>query len=223
MIRRLPAGVEFLFVVTWAFGLPIFSSILSIGADPSRSTFDDSALYSIVFIELLQFGLLAWFLRVRGWTLEKFGLRVTWRGTAGGILLALVTEGVLIGAQYGLQLLAPHWMAEVVARYPPVSPDVSMHLVFSASVINGIYEELFVAGYIVTALTAARGTWLAINVSTVVRLLYHLYQGPMGVLTIVPMGFAWAYIYTRKRALWPLMLAHILIDIAGLVVGAIGR
>ena len=31
MMRRLPAGVEFLIVVTWAFGLPIFSSIMSIG------------------------------------------------------------------------------------------------------------------------------------------------------------------------------------------------
>ena len=29
-IRRLPPGVEFLIVVSWAFGMPIFSSILSI-------------------------------------------------------------------------------------------------------------------------------------------------------------------------------------------------
>ncbi len=27
------------------------------------------------------------------------------------------------------------------------------------------------------------GMWMAINVSVVVRLLYHLYQGPIGVLT----------------------------------------
>ena len=33
-IRRLPPGIEFLIVVSWAFGMPIFSSILAIlGSD----------------------------------------------------------------------------------------------------------------------------------------------------------------------------------------------
>ena len=32
MIKRLPPRLEFLIVIMWAFGLPIFSSILSIGA-----------------------------------------------------------------------------------------------------------------------------------------------------------------------------------------------
>ena len=36
-IRRLPAGVEFLVVVTWAFGLPIFASIMALGT-PGDST-----------------------------------------------------------------------------------------------------------------------------------------------------------------------------------------
>ena len=34
-IRRLPVGVEFLVVVTWAFGLPIFASIMSLSAPGS--------------------------------------------------------------------------------------------------------------------------------------------------------------------------------------------
>ena len=85
-----------------------------------------------------------------------------------------------------------------------------MQLVFLVSVVNGIFEELFVAGYIITALREARGMWIAINVSTVVRLLYHLYQGPLGVLTIVPMGLLYGYVYARTRQLWPLIVAHVL-------------
>jgi membrane protease YdiL (CAAX protease family) len=82
--------------------------------------------------------------------------------------------------------------------------------------VNGIFEELFVAGYIITAITPRRGMWTAINVSVVVRLLYHLYQGPIGVLTIVPMGLLYGYLYSRTRQLWPLIVAHVLLDIVAL-------
>ena len=91
-----------------------------------------------------------------------------------------------------------------------------MQLVFLTSTVNGIFEELFVAGYIITVLKDARGTWTAINASTMVRLLYHLYQGPIGVVTIVPMGLLFGYTYVRRRQLWPLIFAHVLIDIIGL-------
>ena len=36
--------------------------------------------------------------------------------------------------------------------YPTADPKVSMQLVFFASTVNGIFEELFVVGYIITAL-----------------------------------------------------------------------
>ncbi len=56
------------------------------------------------------------------------------------------------------------------------------------------------------------------NVSMGIRLLYHLYQGPMGIITIVPLGLLYGFVYVRTRQLWPLILAHMLIDIAGLAV-----
>jgi len=96
-----------------------------------------------------------------------------------------------------------------------------MQLVFLTSTVNGIFEELFVAGYIITVLRERRGVWTAINVSTVVRVLYHLYQGPIGLLIILPMGLLFGYAYARTRQLWPLIFAHVLIDIIGL--SALGR
>jgi len=50
----------------------------------------------------------------------------------------------------------------------------------------------------------------------VVRLLYHLYQGPIGVLTAVPMGLLYGYIYSRTRQLWPMIVAHVLLIIVSL-------
>jgi membrane protease YdiL (CAAX protease family) len=225
-IRRLPAGIEFLVVVSWAFGLPIFTSIMSLGAGGHAATggalvFNNSALLNILVFELIQSAFLVWFLRVRGWTLEKFGLSMTWRGTGMGWLLLLATYLLAMGAQFLAQSSLPAVMQAAARSYPAADPRVSMELVFLTSTVNGIFEELFVVGYIITALAATRGVWTAINVSTVVRLLYHLYQGPIGIVTIVPMGLLYGYVYARTRQLWPLILAHVLLDVVGL--SALGR
>jgi membrane protease YdiL (CAAX protease family) len=227
-IRRLPPGVEFLVVVSWAFGLPIFASIMSLGTDGESGSptggalvFNNLALLNILVFELIQSAFLIWFLRVRGWTLEKFGLSITWRGTGIGWLLLVGTYVLTIGAQALAQWIMPLEMQVAGQQYPTADARVSMQLVFLTSTVNGIFEELFVAGYIITALRDTRGLWTAVNVSTVVRLLYHLYQGPIGVITIVPMGLLYGFVYGRTRQLWPLILAHVLIDIIGL--SALGR
>jgi membrane protease YdiL (CAAX protease family) len=135
--------------------------------------------------------------------------------------LLLGTYLLAMGAQSLAEWIMPVQMRVASQMYPTADPRVSMELVFLVSTVNGIFEELFVAGYIITALKDARGMWIAINVSMVVRLLYHLYQGPIGVLTIVPMGLLYGYVYARTRQLWPLIFAHVLIDIIGL--SALGR
>jgi len=223
-IRRLPAGVEFLIVISWAFGLPIFHSILSIGqADVPGEQFTNAGLIAILIVELMQSLFLIWFLRIRGWTLEKLGLGVTFRGTAYGIGLIVVTFAMLWAVQHLAQWAMPIDMEAAEARYPTASPNLSMHLVFLVSTVNGIFEEVFVAGYIITALAPVRGMWTGINVSTGVRLLYHLYQGPLGILSVVPVGLLFGYVYARSRQLWPLILAHIVIDIIGLTSGGSGN
>ena len=105
-IRRLPPGVEFLVVVSFAFGLPIFTSIVSLGTGGRAATggalvYDDAALLNILVFELLQSAFLVWFLRVRGWTLAKFGLSINWRGAGMGWLL-LVADVRLLSAYYVL-------------------------------------------------------------------------------------------------------------------------
>src|ERR1043165_5961718 len=95
MIRRLPASLEFLIVIVWAFGQFIFASILSIGA--TRATaYTNEALASLVVAEVLQFAFIAWFLRVRGWSLGKVGLKVTLRSTGLGLGLAVATHAVFV-------------------------------------------------------------------------------------------------------------------------------
>ena len=88
------------------------------------------------------------------------------------VLLGSFAILMLIVVMKLAELVSPLDMQAAVARYPAPAPDLNMQLVFLVSVVNGIFEELFVAGYIITTLTARRGMWMAINVSVVVRLLY---------------------------------------------------
>ena len=218
VIRQLPPGVEFLVVIMWAFGLPIFSSILSLGQPQGAAVFTDAALIGTVVFELLVAAGLLWFLRVREWTLEKVGLRVDLRGTLWGIALLIAYYALTILFQLAAQAL-PIDSNSMIAQTPKTDGRLSMEIVFAVSVVNGVFEEVFVAGYAITALQQARGMWTAINVSTAVRVLYHLYQGPIAFLTIAPLGLLFGYVYARTRQLWPLIVAHVLLDIVGLLYG----
>jgi membrane protease YdiL (CAAX protease family) len=220
-IRGLPLGVEFIVVVTWAFGLPIFSSIMSLDvADGTPApVFNNAVLLATIIFEVVQLGFLSWFLRIRGWTLEKFGLAFSWRATVVGLVLFGVTWAIALGAQEAAQFVFDYDQQKLLARMPKIDPELSMELVFMVSVVNGLFEELFVAGYIITSLTERRGTWVAINTSVAVRLLYHLSQGPIGIMTAVPMGLLYGYVYSRTRQLWPLVLAHMLMDLIPLALG----
>ncbi len=218
VIRQLPPAVEFLVVIMWAFGLPIFTSILSIGQPQGAAVFSDAALIGTVVFELLVAAALIWFLRVRDWTLEKVGLRVDGRGTLWGIALLAGYYALIIVVQLAAHLL-PIDMKSIAGQVPRTDGHLSMEIVFFVSVVNGVFEEVFVAGYAITTLQKARGLWTAINVSTAVRVMYHLYQGPFAFLTIAPMGLLFGYVYARTRQLWPLIVAHVLLDLIGLSFG----
>ena len=57
------------------------------------------------------------------------------------------------------------------------------------------------------------------SVSAFVRLLYHTYQGPLAIVTILPLGLIFAAVYLKWRNLWPLVLAHTAFNVAGWATG----
>ena len=67
-------------------------------------------------------------------------------------------------------------------------------------------------GYVIIALRKTRSTSFAINVSIAIRLAYHLYQGSISLINIIPMGIIYAYWFARTGRLWPLVIAHGIFD-----------
>jgi membrane protease YdiL (CAAX protease family) len=79
-----------------------------------------------------------------------------------------------------------------------------------------LFEELFLTGYLLRALIRF-GASIAIGVPVLVRALCHLYQGPLGTMSVIGAGVVLGAYYWRKRQLWPVVFAHIFADIAGFI------
>jgi uncharacterized protein len=219
-LHRLSPAQEFVVVMGIAFGWFSLSSLLgfteffsnAIPTDPLATEPED--LYRIMVYEAVALLLIAILLRVRHWQLWQFNLQITWRTTLAGLGLA---GADLLLYFLALTLVFEPFFPASTALYPDevsASLDVTTTAVFS--LLNGFYEEVLVVGYVYLALAARQGFGFALFVSLTIRLLYHLYQGPIALVSVIPMGGLFFYIYARYRRLWPLVLAHSLLDFIGL-------
>lgn len=87
-----------------------------------------------------------------------------------------------------------------------------------AAFMNGALEEVVMVGYLFTRWR--QSGWdprVVVVVSALVRGTYHLYQGFGGFLSNLVFGLLLGGLYLRTRRLWPLVIAHTLIDIVAFV------
>jgi membrane protease YdiL (CAAX protease family) len=80
------------------------------------------------------------------------------------------------------------------------------------SIFNAVFEELL---WLAIGLVAFRrlGLPLAGAISVGLRVFAHAYQGPLALVTIVPIGIVFTAYYIRTRRLWPVVVAHAFQDI----------
>ena len=82
-----------------------------------------------------------------------------------------------------------------------------------AAFANGWAEEVIVVAFLLTRLRQLRvNPVAALLVSSLLRGAYHLYQGFSAGLGNVVMGLVFAYVWRRTGRLWPLIIAHGVID-----------
>ncbi len=79
---------------------------------------------------------------------------------------------------------------------------------------NGVLEEVIVVGYLLTRLPQVGwGVAAAVTFSALLRGTYHLYQGFGGFVGNAIMGVIFALFYLRFKRLWPLIIAHTVLDV----------
>jgi membrane protease YdiL (CAAX protease family) len=208
---------EFGLVICTAFGWYILSSVFSLifsltqtAVESSGSAYGDSHLLGVVLYEALITPALLAMLYARGWRVADLRLGVSAGATVLGIgicLAAYLVDGVI---DAGLRLVFPFMQsdAEGIAR----SAGPALVSVVLLSIVNPVFEEVFVAGYVIEALRQRFGVTTAINVSVVIRASYHLYQGVPAFPFHAAYGLLQGYAFVRYGRLWPLIVSHALLD-----------
>jgi len=218
-VQALSGRAEFLIVVLGSIGVSLLSNLavlLSPEVASDVQPFNNDSLIGTLMYEIFVLAWLGAFLRMRGWSRERLGLSADARDTAIGILLALVIfclgwiTDLIVGD------LAPG-VLEAATRFEKVTGPLDLRAVTLVSLVNPVFEELFICAYVISALKDKRGAAFAVNVSAALRVACHLYQGVYGVLTIGPVALLFGYWYLRSGRIWPLLVAHALLDFIALV------
>jgi membrane protease YdiL (CAAX protease family) len=219
LARERFSAIEFLIVIGAAFGYAIFGSLdavltgRTVGATASARDFGDAHVAWTLTFELIVTPFLFGVLYVGGWRLRDLQIRPSVGGTVTGVVIfAGMWIGFALFSVVARALLPALQSAyEVWEAYRPSAPPTLLG-VLVLSIINPLFEEIFVCGYVIEALRGRFGTTTAINVSVVIRATYHLYQGIAWQPYHIAYGLVQAYVYARYGRLWPLIVSHALLD-----------
>ena len=220
--------IEIAVVLAVTFGLSAYTAFLNlieavllglagqrVALNPRRSPFDliDLGLNLAVVFQLVAWGLLAVYLLWRtGFGPAQIGLgKVRWRADVlGGLGLA-----ALIGVP-GLGLYAAARALGLSAHVEPAELYDTwwrIPVLVITAFANGWAEEVIVVAFLLTRLRQLRvNPVAAMLTSSLLRGAYHLYQGFSAGLGNVVMGLIFAYVWRRTGRLWPLIIAHGIID-----------
>ncbi|GAA2182957.1 type II CAAX endopeptidase family protein [Brooklawnia cerclae] len=135
-----------------------------------------------------------------------------------------VAWGVGLAAAIGIPGLAFYLFARSIGINTNVVPanltevwwTIPMYCL--AAFMNGVLEEVVMIGYLFARWKQCG--WRIesiIVVSALVRGSYHLYQGFGGFIGNLVMGLAMGWFYKKTGRLWPLIIAHTLLDVAAFV------
>ena len=153
----------------------------------------------------------------RGQPLRRLGLQ---RGRP--------TRDVLTGAALALAIGIPGLGVYHLGRTLGLNADVvlvpeqvywwTIPILLLSAVENALVEEVIAVGYLMTRLRDLRWSpWAAIAASAALRGTYHLYQGFGQALGNAVMGAVFTWWFQRNGRLWPLLVAHTLLDVVAFV------
>jgi membrane protease YdiL (CAAX protease family) len=142
--------------------------------------------------------------RIRGWSFASFGFQISWKLTGLGVLLFVPTKLIFVLRN---MIVGPNASGLLAGQ-------IALPIDIISSLITGIFEELMEVGYIIKV-TEKYGMWTAVFISALIRTVLHAYQGAAGMACVFVIGVTFGLVYWKLRQLWPLIVAHILIDIIG--------
>lgn len=207
--RQLQVWPDLAVVWMLALAVPTISSAAHLLAGGGDIELTDRSLYHTVVFELLSLGAVAAYLKWRGRLRDLISFKMSVLGTALGLLLLIGSYWLTDMAAWGTILACGN--PKIFSGFKFIEHGSHM-AVLTLCLVNPIFEELVVTGCVMGILER-HGASVAIATSTFLRLAYHTYQGPISAVSILPTGLLFASFFWLKRDLWPLIVAHMFLDL----------
>jgi uncharacterized protein len=182
-------------VSTICFGMSIAFSIQAVLAGFPEAKFTESSNTWMIAVEaVVSLAALA-YLYIRGFDVSS-----------------LQPSPTIFGSLVGIGLFFLAWFVGNIAVAPFVNANkpqmaefsfagVSLASTIIFAMVNGTFEEVFLLGVLVRGLRYL-GPSLAVGIPLLTRILYHLYQGPLGVVWVLAIGLTFSLFYLRSQKLW---------------------
>lgn len=167
----------------------------------------DMEFYGMMASELVLGAMAIVLLWGRHYPLHMLYPRPSWRGMLDAALLA---AGAF--ALYKLfKVLMPAYAILPTAETRDAT-RTSWSSTVAYMIVNGSYQEIFLLAYLMRGLRRY-GTSTALGIMLLVRMLYHAFLGPAGVVPVMADGLLFGLYFQRKGQLFPVVLAHIAVDL----------
>ena len=208
--RTITSPGEAFAVVAIVFGWFILASVQAMNDGYTAQPFTAGDFIGLMATELVLAGAALAMLRMRGFAIRTLVPQASVRGLAAGALLFAVAS---------LAGMVVEWPFTLAGADDPLqgmmanAADVPLGTVLLLGLVNGTYEEVFLLGFLVRGLRA-HGLAIALGVSLLVRGLCHLYQGPVGVASVLAFGAVLSLYFVASGRLFPVVVAHALADVA---------
>lgn len=207
------------------FLLPVIASTMTVfGVRKLHPATPRGHLFMLVY-EAVGILFLFWVLRRQNRTFEELGVCLPMRAREIGHAV-----GLFFGALLVAMLVHPAIFTISAALGHPLHRTFNAVSVFGNQVtaftilfvlVNPFHEELLVRAFLITEMEQFyQSTTLAIVTSVVLQSWYHLYQGVPAALVHASTFLIFSVYYVRRRSILPVVLAHLFMDVIGLVLYA---
>jgi uncharacterized protein len=206
--RTITTPLEAVGISALCFGWFVIASLTAVSAGFRNESFSEQGFYGLMAFELVLGAVAILVLRSRGYSTRSLYPRPSIPGMGVGVLVYVAAIGaswVLTSPFGGNGYEEP--LEELMAN-----GGISLSTLVALGIVNGTYEEVFLLGFLVRGLRGY-GLAVAIGVSLLVRVLCHLYQGPLGALSILAFGLVLSLYYVSTGKLFPVVVAHAVGDI----------
>jgi membrane protease YdiL (CAAX protease family) len=182
----------------------------------SNLLLSNSSLLVNLAYESAALALMLIFLYWRGWISSDFRIKPSYWSSFQGIFLMI---SALIGSIAIAFMVSRSGYIRPGREQITIGHSATAHtaspawlVLIAATIVNVYLEELIYIGYAFNQFASKSGPRFALLLTVIIRLLCHTYQGLTHVLALAAVFLIFEIYYMFSRNLWPIILAHICLD-----------